>query len=137
MILHVSPHAPAILSAAAAMGLGFGWASAHGAHPLPPPEGPVLYLFATFAILAATCDVSMIARGGLYGAARIGRHLWRMSLALLIAVGSFAGQPKAIPPFLRESPLLVLPMIAVLAGLVYWLVRVRFVRGVKVGVVGA
>lgn len=122
---------------AAAMGISFGWASAHDGHSLPAPEGPVLYLFASVAILAATCDVSMILRGGLYGAARIARHLWRMSLALLITVGSFAGQPRAIPPFLRGSPLLVLPMIAVLAGLVYWLVRVRFARGVKVGVVVA
>jgi hypothetical protein len=43
----------------------------------------------------------MIRAGRLIGAARVTRHLWRMTLALFIAALSFAGQQKIIPPFLR------------------------------------
>jgi uncharacterized membrane protein len=112
----------------AGAGLTFAWINAHGPHPLPAPEGPVIAVVAGVATLAAVCDIRAILRGGLSGAARIARHLWRMSLALLIAVGSFAGQPKAIPPFLQGSPLLVLPIFAVLALMIFWLVRVRLTR---------
>ena len=118
---------------AAAAGSGFGWANAHSPHPLHGPEGTVPYAFAVVAALAAACDVRMIRRGGVSGAPRLARHLWRMSTALLIAAGSFAGQPKAIPEFLRGSPLLVLPMLAVLAAMIYWLIRVRLTRGAQEG----
>ena len=111
--------------AAAAGAVGLGWMLARSAHPLPQPQGTVLYVFAAIAALAGASDLSMIRRGGLAGAARLSRHLWRMSVGLLIAAGSFAGQPKAIPHFLRGSPLLVLPMLAVLALMIFWLVRVR------------
>ncbi len=120
------------LSAAAA-GAVLGWMNAHSPHPLPQPEGTVFYLFATVAALAATGDINMIRRGGLSGAPRIARHLWRMSAALLIAAGSFAGQPKAIPAFLRGSPLLSLPMLAALALMVFWLFRVWFTNAFKSG----
>jgi hypothetical protein len=86
--------------------------------------------------LAAGLDVLVVRAGGLAGAARLTRHLWRMSLALLIAATSFAGQPKAIPPFLRDSPLVLLPALAVLVALIYWLARIRLApmfgrRGVR------
>ena len=113
----------------AAVGGGvLGWMGAHSLHPLPQPEGTVLYIFAAVAALAAACDIGMILRGGISGAARLSRHLWRMSVALLIAAGSFAGQPKAIPEFLRGSPILFLPMLAVLGLMIFWLVRLRLVN---------
>ena len=52
------------------------------------------YVFAVVALIAAASDFSMIHRGGLAGAPRIARHLWRMCLALFIAWGSAAGQPR-------------------------------------------
>jgi uncharacterized membrane protein len=82
-------------------------------------------VFGSVAALAAVCDLRVIARGGVSGAGRLTRHLWRMSTALIIAAGSFAGQPKAVPHFLRGSPVLFLPMLAVLMALIWWLVRVR------------
>lgn len=87
-----------------------------------------VFIFAAVAGMAAAFDFSMIRRGGLFGAQRITRHLWRMSLALTIAAGSFAGQPKAQPEFLKGSPILFLPMAAVLGLMIYWLIKVRFPR---------
>nr|MEA2796969.1 hypothetical protein [Phenylobacterium sp.] len=86
------------------------------------------YVFAIVALIAAASDFRMIRRGGLSGAPRIARHLWRMCLALFIAWGSFAGQPRAQPEALRGSPYLFLPALAVLALMVFWLVRTRFTR---------
>ena len=109
----------------AAGGVAYAWINASGAHPLPFPEGPVIDTFAVVVFLAAVLDILVIRAGGMGGAARVTRHLWRMTLALLIAAISFAGQPKAIPPFLRHSPLVLLPALVVLVSLIYWLVRVR------------
>jgi hypothetical protein len=115
-----------VASLAVAIGsLGFGVWSALTQHPLPQPEGPVVYVFSAVAALAAAGDFGVIRQGGLAGGARLRRHLWRMSLALVIAAGSFAGQPKAIPPFLRGSPLLLLPVLLVLALMIFWLFRTR------------
>jgi uncharacterized membrane protein len=109
----------------AAGGVAYAWINAGGSHPLPSPEGPVIDVFALVVSLAAGLDLLVVRAGGLAGAARITRHLWRMTLALLIAAVSFAGQPKAIPPILRDSPLVLAPALAVLVALIYWLARVR------------
>jgi uncharacterized membrane protein len=111
----------------AAGGVAYAWLNAQGPHPLPFPEGPVIDAFACLVSLAAVLDIRVIRAGGLTGAARVTRHLWRMTLALLIAATSFAGQPKAIPAFLRDSPLVLLPALAVFISLIYWLVRIRLI----------
>jgi hypothetical protein len=68
----------------------------------------------------------MIARGGFAGAARTTRHLTRMCLAMLIATSSFAlGQAKLFPPAARESGVLKVPVLLVVAGLLYSLVRIQ------------
>ena len=43
------------------------------------------------AVLAAAGDVRMLVRGGVFGAQRVARHLWRMCFGLFIATGSFLG----------------------------------------------
>src|SRR5207248_11708719 len=55
-----------------------------------------LYLvFGSFASLFAALDLKVILRGGISGAARIARHLWRMCFALFFAAASFfLGQQK-------------------------------------------
>jgi hypothetical protein len=89
------------------------------------PPGPA-YGFAFVAALAAVMDLKVIRQGGISGAPRIARHLWRMCTALLIAAFSFfLGQQKVMPAFLRGSPVLFLPEIAVLGAMVFWLIRVR------------
>ncbi len=75
------------------------------------------------AALGAILDLTVIWRRGIAGAQRIARHLWRMCLALFVALGSFAGQPKAQPEFLRGSPWLMAPALLVLVAMIYWLVR--------------
>ena len=84
---------------------------------------------AAITALAAAMDLRVIRKGGLSGAPRIARHLWRMCLALFITWGSFAGQPKAQPEALRGSPILFLPALAVLGLMLFWLVRVRMTGG--------
>lgn len=90
---------------------------------------PVHYVFGTIAAIAVLSDASVIWRGGLSGARRIARHLWRMSFAMLVATGAyFAGQPKFVPAILKETYLNFAPIILVLVLLIFWLVRVRFTR---------
>jgi hypothetical protein len=89
----------------------------------------ITYVLIGVATLAAACDVRMIRRGGLSGAPRIARHLWRMCAALFIAAGSAAAQPKVVrllPEAIRNSPLLIAPALAVLVLMVFWLIRTRF-----------
>ncbi len=87
------------------------------------------YAFAVFAAFAAAMDLNMILRGRLAGAHRLARHLWRMCFALFFATSFFfLGQQKAMPVFLRGSPLLFVPAMAPLLLLIVWLIRVRFTR---------
>jgi hypothetical protein len=91
-----------------------------------PPQA--LYVFVLLGAIAAAGDLKMILRGGLFGSARIARHLWRMSAALTIASGSFfLGQQRVMPAFMRGSPWLFVPVIAPLVLMVFWLIRVRLV----------
>jgi hypothetical protein len=72
-------------------------------------------------------DFKLILKGGLSGAPRIARHLWRMCAGLTIASGSFfLGQQKFLPPAWHGSPLLFVPVFAPLVLMVFWLIRVRF-----------
>lgn len=95
------------------------------------PAFPFL-IFGTLGTFSVIGDVQMIRAGGvraLRGAPKIARHLWRMTLALLIAAFSFfLGQAKVIPKPIRIVPLLLIPPLVVLAMLLYWLWRVRFRR---------
>jgi hypothetical protein len=52
------------------------------------PVGMILFMGSVM-LLAAAGDVRMLVRGGVFGAKRISRHLWRMCFGLFIAAGSF------------------------------------------------
>ncbi|MEP6492147.1 MAG: hypothetical protein ABJF01_05690 [bacterium] len=83
-------------------------------------------IFATVALVASAGDIRLLRSGALRGASRLARHLWRMSFALFIAAFSFfIGQAKVIPKSMRIYPLLALPVVVILATMVYWLWRVR------------
>jgi uncharacterized membrane protein len=89
----------------------------------------MMFLFGTVALLAAAGDVRMIRAGGLQGAQRIARHLWRMCFSLFIASGSFfLGQAKVIPKPLRIIPLLAILAMLPLVLMFYWLARVLFTK---------
>lgn len=79
--------------------------------------------------LVAVADCKLILRGGVSGAQRLVRHLWRMCVALLIAVVSlFLGQAQIFPTSVRGTGVLYVPAIAVLGSLLYWLWRVRLTQ---------
>jgi uncharacterized membrane protein len=93
-------------------------------------------MFGVVGTLAGVLDLRMIRAGGLKGAPRLARHLWRMSFALFIAALSFfIGQAKVFPKPVRILPLLALPVLAVLVTMFYWLWRVRIRRSLR-GIVG-
>ena len=91
-------------------------------------------------LLAAAGDVLMLASGGIVGAKRIARHLWRMCFGLFIAAGSFfmgpsnrplrlltaAGLGQHLSPALFSTGVYLTLTLLPLILLVYWLVRVRF-----------
>ncbi len=106
------------------------YALATGETKAPNPVFPyVLYGISSAMALAAVADLSVIWRGGLSGAQRIARHLWRMCFGLFIAVGSFAAQgaAKVLPPGVGLQVLLV-SMILILSVMAYWLVRVLLTK---------
>ena len=90
----------------------------------------------------------MLVGGGVLGAKRIARHLWRMCFGLFIAAGSFLlgpsnrplrllsavglGQhlPQALFSMALYSILTILPLIM----LIFWLVRVRFTNAYKASI---
>jgi uncharacterized membrane protein len=84
------------------------------------------FIFASIALLAAGFDASVIRRGGISGADRLRRHLWRMCLAFFIATSSFfIGQQKVMPLLLQGSPLLIILAFSPLLLMLAWMFRLR------------
>ncbi|MEO8620113.1 MAG: hypothetical protein ABI625_03535 [bacterium] len=94
------------------------------------PACPYL-LFTTFAVLGVVGDVRVMRSGALKGGQRLARHLWRMSAALFIASLSLGQITKFIPQPYRFRAFIVLPMVAVIATMLYWLWRVQFKRSMR------
>jgi uncharacterized membrane protein len=85
-----------------------------------------LVLFAVILAFATGGDLRLVLRGGIPGAGRIARHLWRMCAALFIAATSFfLGQPDFVPWPLRGTAWFYLTPLAALLVMGYWLVRVK------------
>ena len=107
----------------------------HGYPPFP------LFLFGTVGLLAGAGDMRSIRVGGLRGRPRLARHLWRMCFALWISTASFFGSRTRVasifPEALQGGAMRALPVLAVLAAMLYWLWRVRSKRPVYFGAVGA
>ena len=102
-----------------------------------PIEGPVriaLYTFTFLVVMAAIGDAKLVMAGGITGARRIARHLWRMCLGLTFAAGSAFtnGFPRLLPKTVH-IPLILLfvPQLSSLGVLVFWMVRVRFMGWYK------
>lgn len=89
------------------------------------------YAMGSIIALAAALDLKVILAGGITGTPRVARHLWRMCLALFVAVGSFfLGQQRVMPDFMQGSPWLSVPPLAVLAMMVFWLLKLRLAKAV-------
>jgi len=92
------------------------------------PAG-MLFFTGGVALLASASDLRAKRSGGLRGARRLARHLWRMCYALFIAAGSFfLGQADEFPEEIRIFPLLAMPILIVFGMMFYWLWRLRFKR---------
>jgi hypothetical protein len=99
-------------------GVALGGAEAGMAYPLA--------LFGGVALAGGVGDRRMIRAGGVRGALRLKRHLWRMSFALALAsMAFFIGQADVFPKAMRIMPMLALPMLAVLATMFFWMWRLR------------
>ena len=117
----------------ASIGAIFGLRASHDPTGMLDAEPPsTYYVFAVLAALAGASDMRLIVRGGVSGAQRIARHLWRMCAALLIAaISFFLGQQQVFPVSVRGSPILFLPEIAILGLLIFWIFRVRLSKRYK------
>ena len=86
-----------------------------------------MFVFAAMAAIAAALDLAFLLGRQLTGAQRIGRHLWRMSAAMLIATTSFfQGQQDIFPDAVRGMAIWYAPALGVLAAMLFWIFRVRF-----------
>jgi hypothetical protein len=97
------------------------------------------FVFGSLAFLAGIGDIRMLIRGGVSGAQRLVRHVWRMCFALFIAAGSFflgqSGNPvfrqsglraRLFPAAVRETHLPAVPVLLIIVLMIFWVIRVRF-----------
>ena len=96
------------------------------------------FMIAGLSSFFAALDIKVILRGGIIGAQRIARHLWRMCLAFSFASASFfIGQQKAMPASLHGSRVLLALGLAPLVFLAFWMIRVRLTGWYKSGAIAA
>lgn len=136
------PEGPLGLSGTLAMLFGAGVALtgfAFGLRGAAAPRGlldgiphQISYAFAAFATLGVLLDLTVLLRGGTFGAGRVLRHVWRVCLALLIASAAFfLGQQDEFPKAAQGSPLWFVPVFTVMGAMVFWILRVRFSRAFR------
>src|SRR5258708_2571543 len=115
-----------LLLLALAVGIGAAILPLPASH-LAKRGGPSIYVvFGLITFLSASGDIRLLIRGGVAGAQRIVRHVWRMGLALFVATGSFflgmAGDPVArriglrarlFTPEVRKTRLPLVPVLIV------------------------
>ena len=95
-----------------------------------PFKGAVLialYSFTAVLAIAAIADARIVASGGITGAPRIARHLWRMCLGLTLAAGSgfTNGFARLLPGPYHVPTAFFLPQFIPLLFLIFWMIRVR------------
>ena len=95
-----------------------------------PVEGPVLvafYVATAVVVIAAIGDARVVLAGGISGAPRIARHLWRMCLGLTIATGSAFtnGAARFLPGPYHVPAVFFLPQFVPVVLLVFWIIRIR------------
>lgn len=89
------------------------------------PAGIILFL-GSIALLCAVGDIRMLVSGGIFGRARIARHLWRMCFAFFIASGSFfIARQRIFPMWVRKAYIPELLGVLPLLLMIFWLLRVR------------
>lgn len=90
------------------------------------------YVFGGLALAAGLADLNVLARRRFTGAPSVARHLGRMCFGLLLAGTSFFfGQQDRFPEVIRRSGVLAYIVLAPLAFMLFWLVRVRLMPRIK------
>jgi uncharacterized membrane protein len=113
-----------------------GLSAAEAAGAIPGVKGQLLmatYMVTAIAAVAAMGDARVVLQGGIAGAARVARHLWRMLTALFLAFGSGFGNGLArlLPGPFHVPPLFLLPMLLPLGLLIFWMIRVTLTGWAK------
>ena len=106
-----------------------------------PFKGPVLiaiYSFTAVLVIAVSGDAKVVLAGGISGAPRIARHLWRMCLGLTLAAGSAFtnGLARFLPGPYHVPLAFFLPQFLPLGLLIFWMIRVRLTGWLKRDAVG-
>ncbi len=83
------------------------------------------FMFGTIGLLGAFGDYRVLTRGARKGRVRVARHLWRMCFALFVASISLSVRTQIVPEAIRGYRVLMIPVIAVLVTMIYWLWRIR------------
>jgi uncharacterized membrane protein len=131
--------------AAGVSSLVFGWEAANSATGSKAGDLVAPYFaFGLVALLAAAGDIRMLRLGGVAGAKRLVRHLWRMGVALFIAAGSFflgmaddpvlrRTGPRAtlFTPAIRKTHLPEVPVLIIVLLTIFWVCRVMFSKAYK------
>jgi uncharacterized membrane protein len=119
----------ALLAVLAVVAAGVMWGFEAAASPGGSKGGYSAAFFVVFcciALLFAASDVRLLVRGGVSGAHRIARHLWRMCLALLIAGFSFfPGQARLFSPAVLRTMVFYLPHLLLIGAMFYYRFRLR------------
>jgi uncharacterized membrane protein len=93
----------------------------------PPEDFATVYVFGLLSAVAVAGDLNLIGKGGLSGSSRVARHVWRMTFALFVAMGSFFfGQQKFLPEAIQGTFIPAIPVLSMLALGAYGFVRTRF-----------
>jgi uncharacterized membrane protein len=84
------------------------------------------FVIGAIATLIGALDLKVILGPALTRPQRLARHIWRMGLALWIALMSGLAQPKVGGAIFHGAPLLQwIPVAALVLTIAYWMVRVR------------
>jgi len=93
--------------------------------------GPYFFI-GSVAVLALAGDIRVLVRGGISGAQRIARHLWRMCFALFIASSSvFLARQHLFPAVMRKTGVLIFLSVLPLLLMIFWLARVLFTNAFR------
>lgn len=138
-----------IFALAVSIGLfALGWYRLNPAHVPSRMEGPKgCFAIATIFLLFAVADIRTLRRGGVTGAQRLVRHLWRMCIGLFVASGSFFLGRSSTEPLrsnglraklftnaIQATHVTLIPVLIVIALMIYWIVRVKITRTYTRGV---
>ncbi len=119
--------APVMALSIASTALFQGWKAQTGQLVLDE-DIPVLafFGFSGLALLAACADISVVLRGGISGAQRLFRHLWRMCFALYFSVATIFTGPGSVlfPDSIRGTWPLILPESIILLMSLFFIVKI-------------